>query len=298
MDLDKIIGTGQSREQFERISKDYPKIAQTLMDIYEAYDHRLYGIEKSSENVIQNSQKKLTEMITQNLNIYHVSSRIKDPDRLIRKIVNRIFKRRKQYFAIDSENYYKIVTDLMGVKLVYCFPDEWTKIDDILYQLFYKGDEKYISDYCGEYVSNPSSPFMIEKPVIYYPPDADISIYKRQEKMKGCSLYRYEPSRAYKAVHYLINFDGIYTEIQVKSMSDDLWGMVDHDLVYKQEASELKDELSEAADLLRILLSASDAICMYMKEKDQNNIEQADQYMYLCNKRVKEALAFSEKGGE
>ena len=51
-------------------------------------------------------------------------------------------------------------------------------------------------------------------------------------------------------------------------------GMVDHDLVYKQEASELKDELSEAADLLRILLSASDAICMYMKEKDQNNIEQ------------------------
>ncbi len=61
--------------------------------------------------------------------------------------------------------------------------------------------------------------------------------------MKGCSLYRYEPSRAYKAVHYLINFDGIYTEIQVKSMSDDLWGMVDHDLVYKQEASELKDEL-------------------------------------------------------
>lgn len=41
MDLDKIIGTGQSREQFERISKDYPKIAQTLMDIYEAYDHRL-----------------------------------------------------------------------------------------------------------------------------------------------------------------------------------------------------------------------------------------------------------------
>ena len=139
---------------------------------------------------------------------------------------------------------------------------------------------------------------MIEKPVIYYPPDADISIYKRQEKMKGCSLYRYEPSRAYKAVHYLINFDGIYTEIQVKSMSDDLWGMVDHDLVYKQEASELKDELSEAADLLRILLSASDAICMYMKEKDQNNIEQADQYMYLCNKRVKEALAFSEKGGE
>lgn len=298
VDLDKIIGTGQSLEQYVRISKDYPGIDQILKDIYEVYCHRLDERGISSENIIQDNQKALTEMITQNLNIYHISSRIKDPERLIRKIVNRIYKRRKQYFTIDSDNYYKIVTDLMGVKLVYCFPDEWMEIDNMLYNLFYQGDEQYVSDYCGEYVCNPSVPFMIEKPVIYYPPDEDISIYKIQEEKKGRSLYRYEPMRAYKAVHYLINFNGIYTEIQVKSMSDDLWGMVDHDLVYKQETSELKDELLEASELLRILLSASDAVCMYMKEKDRNNIEQAEQYMRICKTRVNDALKFSGKGGE
>lgn len=297
MELDNIIGTGQSKQQLMRISQDNPQITQTLESIFQDYSKCLQDSGDNGQS-IEDKRRRLVKFFAQNSDIYHISSRIKSPEHLVNKIINRLYKRRKQYFNISQDNYYKIVTDLLGFKLIHCFPDGWTQIDDLLFDSFYQNDEQFITNYCLDYTSNPKKPFLIEKPLVYYPVDSDISMYKAKEKKKGKNLYQYEPTRAYKAVHYLINFEGVYTEIQVKSMSDDLWGMVDHDLVYKQEVSQVKDVLSDAADFLHLLLSASDAVCMYMKETDRNNIEQADRYINICKTKVKKAVEFYNKKGE
>ena len=298
MELDKIIGTGQTREQFERILSLFPGMEERIKSIYEDYAGQVLKTDMCDLNRFESGRQKLTELFADKPCIYHVSARIKEPGRLARKIVNRIYKKRNHYYDINIENYYKIVTDLLGVKLVHCFPDGWVQIDDLLYKLFYQGEDKYITSYCEEYTDEPEVPFWVEKPIVYYSPDTDISMYKKQEQKRGEELYRYELTRAYKAVHYIINFEGVYTEIQVKAMSDDLWGIVDHDLVYKQEVSALKDELQDAADILHNLLSASDALCMYMKEKDRQNPDKAEVYMERFKERVNEIVDYNNREGD
>ncbi|MGF0032219.1 hypothetical protein ACQRBN_04545 [Bariatricus sp. SGI.154] len=102
----------------------------------------------------------------------------------------------------------------------------------------------------------------------------------------GKSLFVYEPKRNYRSVHYIINCQGVYSEIQVRTLSDELWGEIEHDFVYKQDISSIKDKLSDAATLLRSILSVGDAVSMYMKERINGREDVAKRYWRLCRNKI------------
>lgn len=122
-------------------------------------------------------------------------------------------------------------------------------------------------------------------------------MYLEVERKAGKSLYTYKPTENYRSVHYIINCQGVYCEVQVRTLSDELWGEIEHDFVYKQEISTTKDKLSEAATLLRIILSASDDVSMYMKEQVKGHEDVAKQYWKLCRNKISEASELLKKEG-
>ncbi len=56
----------------------------------------------------------------------------------------------------------------------------------------------------------------------------------------------------------MVNYYGTYVEIQVRTLSDELWGEVNHDFVYKMKRTEKKDmieELKNKNGIIRLLNS-------------------------------------------
>lgn len=284
MDIEEILDS-QSKRQLNRIEKDLPNIREELGEIYQRY----------KESAFESAINELEEMIGNQSYIYLLSSRIKSPDSLVKKIIRKLYEGKKLYSHITADNYNKIVTDLVGLRIVHKFPDEWNNINERLYELFDQGEDKYISNYLDEYMNDYPKPFLVERPTVYYLPDEDLSMYREMEKRAGRYLFVYKPRENYRSVHYIVNFCGIYLEIQVRTLSDELWGEIEHDFVYKQVISTRKDKLSESAGILRNILSASDALSMYMKKLNHNQEDAAEQYRILCQKKIEKVWKVLER---
>lgn len=286
MDIEEILDS-QSKMKLRRIEKDLPNIREDLGRIYQGYDR----------SELEPFMKELKNMLGGQCYIYQISPRIKAPDSLVKKIIKKLYEGKRLYCHINADNYNKIVTDLIGLRIIHKFPDEWKNINKLLYDLFDQGEDKYISNYLTEYTNDNQRPFLVEKPTIYYLPDEDLGMYKEVEKKEDRSLFVFKPRENYRSVHYLINFKGIYTEIQVRTLSDELWGEIDHDFVYKQEISTRKDKLSESAGILRDILSASDDLSMYMKKVNDNQEDAAEQYWILCRKKIENTVKMLNRKG-
>lgn len=296
--LEDIFGSGNAKRQLERLEAELPDIRDTLWKIYQKHQSNCDTGNENREMKLEKYESDIAGMFNCRKYIYHVSSRIKAPEKLVKKIVDRLYQRRRHYIHINEENYHKIVTDLIGIKLIHRFPDEWVSINELIYQLFYKGDESFVNSYEQDYRDDLDEAFLIEKPVVYYLPGEDLSIYLRAEEQMGRALFQYVPKTNYHSVHYLINYRGNYMEIQVRTLSDELWSEVEHDLVYKQEITALKDKLSEAAELLRSVLRAVDEISMYMKKQIDLEETEAEKYWGRGRKQLKEAVEIMTKKGE
>ncbi|MCI8669559.1 MAG: RelA/SpoT domain-containing protein [Lachnospiraceae bacterium] len=273
----------------ERVERDYPQIWSRLCRIYDDFEY-------IANNTEDDKRKKLTEYQSLVLKefdnisfVYRVCSRIKEPDSLIVKIVNKIYEGKEIYTTIDETNYYQIVTDLIGIRIIHKFVGEWEQINELIYEKFYKGDEYFIEDYNREYSCNRKLSFLIECPEIHYPLNGRLDLYQETEKRLNIK-FKYTPNnRNYRGVHYLVNYYGIYVEIQVRTLSDELWGEVNHDFVYKMKRTEKKDKLTAASDLLRTILLAGDAVCMYMKEHNDDNKDKAEEYLTETRDIIKKA---------
>lgn len=297
MDMEEFVGSLQLKQKLKRIEKDLPRIKDTLEEVCRNYEQKLACAVFEQKNQMQICENELKGLIGKQKYIYRVSMRIKTSNSLIEKIIRKLYEGKKLYWHIDADNYNKIVTDLVGMRIIHKFPDEWKNINKQIYELFDRGEESYISDYLFDYEGAPDRPFLVEKPVVYHLPDEDLSMYKEVEKEAGKSLFVYKPKRNYRSVHYIVNYQGIYCEIQVRTLSDELWGEIEHDFVYKQEISSTKDKLSDASALLRFILSAGDAVSMYMKEQVNGREDAAKQYWQYCRNKIDEASKMVKKEG-
>ncbi|WP_157671442.1 hypothetical protein [Francisella halioticida] len=61
-------------------------------------------------------------------NVHSVRWRVKDPAHLLRKIVRKKKEANKKYADISVKNYLKIITDLIGIRALHLFKNEWEDI--------------------------------------------------------------------------------------------------------------------------------------------------------------------------
>lgn len=142
-------------------------------------------------------------------NVHSVRYRIKDPEHLIEKII------RKKIESADSnitkDNYKEEVTDLIGLRALHLYKDDWEVINDYIRGLWN----------------------LKQKPVANYRKgdSQDLIDFFRQ---KDCDIK--EHKYGYRSVHYLIETQPakqkFYAEIQVRTIFEEAWAEIDHTIRY------------------------------------------------------------------
>ena len=214
-----------------------------LIEIYN--DYNVYR--KSYEN-----QAELIANILRSHNKVHsVKTRVKDGEHLIEKVIRKTEDRRKKYgekFNFTKENYKEEITDLLGIRVIHIFKEDWEEI------------HRFISDMwnVNEIVANTR--------------EGDNTKIFEELGIEVCSRLS-----GYRSVHYLVESyptnQKVISEIQVRTIFEEGYGEVDHQLRYSLRG--IPEVLEQNLMLLNRIAGSSDemASLINMLSKSFKNIE-------------------------
>lgn len=144
--------------------------------------------------------------------VHSVRWRVKDVEHLLEKIVRKKLDNKKEsekYKDVSKENYFKVVTDLVGVRAIHLFKDEWVNIGS---EIMATWDQE-------------------EKPTFYYRGGDSLS---RESQLEDINPKEH-PS-GYRSVHYIIKTmpenREILMEVQVRTIFEEGWSEIDHHVRY------------------------------------------------------------------
>ena len=147
--------------------------------------------------------------------VHSHKSRLKDPEHLREKIRRKVEGGRE----INPENLFDQVTDLAGVRILHLFQEDFGAIDSVIRRQIESGDW-----------------FFDEKPKAYtWDPEA-------AKYFGEFDLEVVEKPSSYTSVHYLVRprKDSIQCcEIQVRTLFEEIWGEVDHQMNYPRATESL-----------------------------------------------------------
>lgn len=267
---EEFINRYKLKEEFgsaERIDSNLWKTLQSIGEVYTERSNNNKAIADSFLlDIIQNDDLKKI--------IHSARCRIKDVESLKVKIVKKLARlsiykcndyEKEKYRYINENNYYKIVTDLIGIRIIIRYREEWGKVDKWIMDYFGQSNEPYIKNYIDDYKADTNKPFIIEKPKIFYRSDQDMTFYQNAIKGDYCLV---KSKEGYNSVHYIINKDGKYIEIQVRTIYDEAWSECTHDIVYKSalKGVEKNKELGYISKCLAQQTIAAENMVNYMYE--------------------------------
>lgn len=258
------------------IEEIYPRAERINSDLWPILQEIGVSYTEYAKNYDAIAQRLLLEIINDKKinNIIHSARyRIKDKASLLAKIVRKKAElsqeisedyEREKYRNIDAGNYYKIISDLIGFRIIVRYREQWIDVHNWIWARYYKGDEYFVRNYIDDYRSSVAIPFIAEKPKIYYRNRQERAIYE----VAGKGFYDLiESDAGYNSVHYIVNVDGKYIEIQVRTIFDEAWSECTHDIVYKNKNKKLKNELEYLSRCLAQQTIASEAMVNLMYEK-------------------------------
>lgn len=85
--------------------------------------------------------------------VHSIKSRIKDPEHLIEKIIRNSNQKPKKYTLLNVDNYHKIITDLIGVRIIILDKKDWREVHNSLLEIFRNLPERY-SKAPGDIIEN------------------------------------------------------------------------------------------------------------------------------------------------
>lgn len=139
--------------------------------------------------------------------VHSVKTRLKNPEHLIEKIIRKSIEDSEIEFTV--ENYKDIIKDIIGVRVLHLFKEDWECIHD------------YIIDQWELY----------EKPIANVR-DGDLLIKAFEEKDCKINIHKY----GYRSIHYIAltnhgkNIRKV--EIQVRTIFEEGWSEIDHTIRY------------------------------------------------------------------
>ncbi|CEN22066.1 RelA/SpoT domain-containing protein [[Clostridium] sordellii] len=240
-----------------------------LEEIYE--DFMIYR--KSYE-----TQAELIATILRNHpKVHSVKTRVKNPDHLIEKIIRKVENRRKKYgknFSFTVENYKNEITDLLGIRVIHIFKEDWEEIHSFITRMWN----------VLEIVSNVR--------------EGDNTKKFEELGIEVCSRLS-----GYRSVHYIIESypttQKMIAEIQVRTIFEEGYGEIDHQLRYshKQIPEVLAQNLmllnriagssDEMASLINVLSKSMEDAKKEYEEKLREKDKEIEELLKLVNKKDK-----------
>ena len=186
-----------SEESFEKTTLEWTE----LENIYNDHINEIPQLE-SSAIFIFNRLMKIPS-------IHSVRYRIKDPEHLVEKIIRKRIENPDT--IISFENYKDIVTDLIGLRALHLFKEDWLGIN------------KSIITIWG----------LKQKPVANFR-KGDSESYIEKFKENGCETK--EHKFGYRSIHYIVETQPTkskyFAEIQVRTIFEEAWSEIDHTIRY------------------------------------------------------------------
>ena len=172
--------------------------------------------------------------------VHSVKYRMKDPEHLKDKIQRKL----KSGKIIDENNLFTVVNDLIGVRVLYLYQDQFQLIHN---ELLKKVDET--KDW-----------MFVEAPKAYtWDPET-------REYFEKLNIHTEVRDTYYTSVHYVIKpnneLSNITCEIQVRTLFEEIWGEIDHTINYPHptEIIACKEQLRVLAKLVSTGTRLADSI--------------------------------------
>lgn len=194
-------------KKFNIKQSDWQKSGLQWADMKTIYqDYSLF------RNRLQPAELFIAESIKLGPSVHAVKSRVKDSDHLVEKIIRHSAIKKGPW--ANPNNYRSVVTDLIGVRALHLFKEEWICIHD--------------------YICDALKVRRKPKPVAYVR-KGDPSKVIQQYKSKNCKIVKQDSG--YTSVHYLIDFtpnvsDKYVAEIQVRTLFEEAWSEISHAVRY------------------------------------------------------------------
>lgn len=213
--------------------------------------------------------------------VHSIRSRVKDPDHLIGKIIRGVYRNPVKYRMINASNYWKIITDLIGVRIIILDKRDWRDVHNDMLRMFVNLPERYArrpgdllifydryAEEIGEDGNTRECGYLAEQPVAYIASADDRKLYQDE-------FLRLDNSKAhYRSLHYIVRYKSIYFEIQMRSLFEEGWLEFDHRMKYPNDQYNKRKQ--EYISILSNLANAADQLISYYREENFNNTEAED----------------------
>lgn len=245
----------EEMNQVDRIKGNENNIEEICHCIYDDYTTWRDSCEKV--------KNELWNVIEQFQGVHLHTSRIKTLDSLIEKVIRKRYEwladDGSKYANINVENYRDIITDLVGLRLIINYRGHWFDIHDEILKTFpFDENRKYEKDKLLAHI--PRCNVQAELPKVYYAEGDDI----RKFVEKGLIPKKHKMN--YRSIHYTISFQGVYIEIQIRTIYDEAWSDCDHNYVYKKDDNRSHSALQQMSGILSKLTNLSNDIGERMKD--------------------------------
>lgn len=213
---------------FDRCSLTWPMLEE-IRDKYETMKPGLETCAKYSVEELLKCRK-----------VHSINYRIKETDHLLEKIIRKTVADPSR--SINADNFSAEITDLIGVRTLHLFKEDWKDIHGYL---------------CDNWE-------LYEKPTAYYRQGDSRRILDYYQE-NNCRIE--ENPYGYRSVHYLVK-SGLgkvqhITEIQVRTIFEEAWGEIDHTVRYPYFAD--NEMLVRLSSILNKLAGDADELGTYMR---------------------------------
>lgn len=248
-------------EKFEETSLKW----EDLEKIFEDYCQEIPRLEASAIYIF-NSLMKTSH-------VHSVRYRVKDAEHVVEKIIRQRINDPQQVITI--ENYKHELTDLIGLRALHLFKEEWLSIHKLITSTW---DLK-------------------EKPTAFYRSGDSVEYNKRFEEY-GCEIK--EHPHGYRSVHYIVETKlakkTILAQIQVRTIFEEAWSEIDHKIRYPYDQD--NPVFSQLLLLLNRLAGSADEMGTFiqylkneLKNRDDNykrSILEKDSLIKQLEQKVKD----------
>ena len=228
-------------EELARIEKKYRKLEGTMRELGKSFiDEYLYDIETAG--------------------IHSYRYRTKEADHRLEKIIRKRKENPQKFAQLDHTNFHKFITDLIGIRVFFLYREDWIHFHRYITSRFENDPSQYIEDRLKDFDENPDHYYLAEKPKVYKR-GGDSRIYDEQE-------IDIITGGIYRSLHYIVKYKGYYVEIQGRTLFEEGWSEIDHDIVYPYYKDD--EMLNDYSKLLNRLSGLADEMSSYFRKIKQD----------------------------
>lgn len=191
--------------------------------------------------------------------IHSYRYRTKSPAHLVEKIVRKRKENKEKFAHLDRTNFHKYMTDLIGIRVLFLYREDWIHFHRYITKRLENDPKNYIVDRLQDFDEDPNHYYIAEKPKAYKR-TGDSKIYDSDE-------IDIITTGVYRSLHYVVKYKGQYVEIQGRTLFEEGWSEIDHDIVYPYHTDD--EMLTDYSKMLNRLAGLADEMSSFFRKVKQ-----------------------------